>query len=1582
VSFLSYYSDFKLVLCSYCSQGVIGFRTHLISKHFSEYSKQEKKELVDKVLSSISILEVASLEQSLELIYKFISKFPLYPFPELPIKSNLFYCSLPNCQAIKANKANIIRHIKEEHSSTLNEEKDLSSYYSLINGQSLVSTRLFFPIVEREKLREKVIGEDTNEEEEESSIIRAKEVFRATYSKKKIDFEKKFNSCKIDPIDNLSPFQTKTRYTEFINQFPLKDLVDLYRPLDKEEEPLEILVVNLKEILYLSLEKSIYLNKIHLNLLNSFEGGKTRNKGFKVLLNGDSRVTYFNFFSDYFIFLFRSLNYKKRVFKTSRPFLALVESLKRLAALKLNENINNLEDNNSNLKLVKKSLSKKLNRARTKQFLSNKEELEDEEDEEEEGIQEEDESIYSGRSFNPSTESSLRGSISSKSKDNWEFGDRPTSKSSNSSQTSIYSTSKVIGKIEEINSSKDKISLEIKDKLIELLILIFVNKTDLYIFDSSINCFFACKSIRENNLSIRDTLDLSQYYSRFIYCSQLIVIEYSFREILKNQAISLVMVIQDFMSNHFVNSSQTALGEILLNRSYCFRVNKELSSFSRVVISSRFKETLSYKKVTISVDNLRDMFKELVSTSYTLLVEKLLLNISSREYKEVTLDEFSKVEDRDNTTPYKCFKDFHPNSSKFDSFISNKVLDTPSLRNRFFILKNNILILNSSKVKEYYKDILEFKKLCLILIYLLSGLPLRGTELVSLRYKNSVKDPREMFLDIGSHLFILNISKYKGGHISERQASSIRYLPEPVSNIFLLYIVLVDPFIEFLNISSSVSSSKVLSPYYFYFNKKPLESRDLSLKLTSFSTISIGQKIGIQTYRQLIVGIIREFMGENLNRETLTLEEDESSLDTSNIKASQMNHSLRTDELHYARSSKTFSNVRGDLQLKYLQFCLRFFDFFKLSTLNPSNNIFINNLVIKTKVERENTLSKANSLALRYCRSIEASVSLVKKHSRQVSSISSSLSQERVVKKLRTIDLHSISSQTSSSNLLASLLKEFLGDSLAKYKIIEQELLVKSILLKIPYILGVLPTSSGKSLTYLLTASLSISKITIVIVPLVGLKRDILRRAREFNIPCSILEDNLEYSTLTLVSIETIIKASFISSLNSLIEEERVDRIILDEFHLLDTSSSYRGIMYRFKELLVKRVQFVFLTGTLPLSIEERLLSQLALKDLAIIRARCSRNNICYQAKAYTSLRREDRIFEIKEYIEEFQTNEFKTSKDKVIIFCPSFYTIDYIASALNCSRYSSESTDLEKEEVLDRFFNSEEDFYSILVTSSGLEEGLDYPCIRLVVYIDYCHSFIGFIQGSSRGGRDSLASTSIFFYSKGEELSRKEESREQGLFRDYLGELVCRRRVIDLYIDEEFIEQCSIEQVSCDLCIQREKVQERQVSRIIELTKEVEEARAEVINSFLQVYRRCIYCTYLKGVEHSSHPSSDCREFPELEELAQAIKEQFSRGEFVLRQDSCCFKCLVPTVLCKKLKESVGKGCFLSGYMYRVIGIFFIKKEVHPRYKESSYYNDLFSGRSLYCIETFVKSFTRKVYVKELGTEAILGFKYLAVDS
>ena len=132
---------------------------------------------------------------------------------------------------------------------------------------------------------------------------------------------------------------------------------------------------------------------------------------------------------------------------------------------------------------------------------------------------------------------------------------------------------------------------------------------------------------------------------------------------------------------------------------------------------------------------------------------------------------------------------------------------------------------------------------------------------------------------------------------------------------------------------------------------------------------------------------------------------------------------------------------------------------------------------------------------------------------------------------------------------------------------------MKSILLKVPYVLGVLATNRRKSLGYLLTTSLITSKITIVVLPLVGLKEDLLRRTKDFKIPTSIYKKSHSFTTLTLVSIETMVDdASFVSSLVRLIQEDRVDRIVIDECHLLITSRTYRSIMFQVKKILELKV--------------------------------------------------------------------------------------------------------------------------------------------------------------------------------------------------------------------------------------------------------------------------------------------------------------------------------------------------------------------------------------------------------------------------
>ena len=111
---------------------------------------------------------------------------------------------------------------------------------------------------------------------------------------------------------------------------------------------------------------------------------------------------------------------------------------------------------------------------------------------------------------------------------------------------------------------------------------------------------------------------------------------------------------------YFSNSSSTCLGELLNNRSYCFKVNREASTQVFISINTKL-ETISYKKVTLNINNLKELFNKLISNLNILLKDKLLLNVFKSDYKDITLEEYFKFKDRSLITPFKCFRDLSPN---------------------------------------------------------------------------------------------------------------------------------------------------------------------------------------------------------------------------------------------------------------------------------------------------------------------------------------------------------------------------------------------------------------------------------------------------------------------------------------------------------------------------------------------------------------------------------------------------------------------------------------------------------------------------------------------------------------------------------------------------------------------------------------------------------------------------------------------------------------------------------------------------------------------------------------------------------
>ena len=422
--------------------------------------------------------------------------------------------------------------------------------------------------------------------------------------------------------------------------------------------------------------------------------------------------------------------------------------------------------------------------------------------------------------------------------------------------------------------------------------------------------------------------------------------------------------------------------------------------------------------------------------------------------------------------------------------------------------------------------------------------------------------------------------------------------------------------------------------------------------------------------------------------------------------------------------------------------------------------------------------------------------------------------------------------------------------------------------------------------------------------------------------------------------------------------------------------------MFKIKELLVLNIQVVFLTGTLPFSFEEELVNRLYLKDLTVIRASCSRSNISYRASAYKSNKEEERIKEIKQYISDFRAKEYLTKDDKVLIFCPNKNNIELVASTLNCSRYYSELSKEEKTEILNNFLTSKEDYYNTLISSSALEEGFDYSSIRLVVYKDLAYSFLGFLQGSSRGGRDNQPSSCIFFYnSKDSRLASSSTSNTSLLDKDkylvysYLRETICRRRQISLYLDNKVVDKCSAIENNCDLCFTRASISNKQVSRILKSNKHSEQEREEVKKLLNKVISRCIYCYILVNIEEVNlevHSCSLCPLYSSIETLSKKIKKLVHNKEIVLKKNSCCFNCLFPTVICKHIRES--SNCLNNKIMFRLLGLLYTKQVVLGL---TTKYN----LRENISIKEFLQVFLNKVYLFKLDTEGILAFKVLVSD-
>ncbi|KAF1980643.1 P-loop containing nucleoside triphosphate hydrolase protein [Aulographum hederae CBS 113979] len=362
----------------------------------------------------------------------------------------------------------------------------------------------------------------------------------------------------------------------------------------------------------------------------------------------------------------------------------------------------------------------------------------------------------------------------------------------------------------------------------------------------------------------------------------------------------------------------------------------------------------------------------------------------------------------------------------------------------------------------------------------------------------------------------------------------------------------------------------------------------------------------------------------------------------------------------------------------------------------------------------------------------------------------------------------------------------------------------------------VLKTGEGKSLLYQLPAMLPGAGTTILIVPLVALKQDTIRRCAQLGVECTVWHCNQSPSPgcpLVVVSLDQAVQTTFFTYANQLDAAGTLARVVLDESHLVCTAESYRSRMREVKQLRILRCQFVFLTGTLPPQMQGPFESALLLQRPLYTRSITTRIDLRYfvveadptppgptsggSLEAYAASAIEN-VMQGEHYTA-------KGSKDRVLIFVRTRSQADFLAVRLGCSRYYSNSgREDEKAEVIRQWIRGES---QILVATSALA-GLDYPHVRIVFHVgEPSGGVIDFAQNVGRAGRDREGGYSVVFLPIGWQAGYTKEGGDllpenTKAMQRFLDKPRCRMIPLSMFLDGQ-AQSCKNEATACDRCLE-----------------------------------------------------------------------------------------------------------------------------------------------------------------------------------
>jgi superfamily II DNA helicase RecQ len=219
----------------------------------------------------------------------------------------------------------------------------------------------------------------------------------------------------------------------------------------------------------------------------------------------------------------------------------------------------------------------------------------------------------------------------------------------------------------------------------------------------------------------------------------------------------------------------------------------------------------------------------------------------------------------------------------------------------------------------------------------------------------------------------------------------------------------------------------------------------------------------------------------------------------------------------------------------------------------------------------------------------------------------------------------------------------------------------------------ILPTSVGKTVTFLLPAKMLGAKTTVVITPLIALGLQLKDTCKEYGLDAALFQKGNECrAQVVIVVTETAGTDDFKDFVMRLQMNKQLDRVVWDEVHMLAKDVSYRGTIAGSSSLQLS-CQLVFVSATCPPSLVEEITELMAIPIPHVVRQEYWKPGFRYSVTVCL-----DKYETCKETVDSILRDGLPDTK--ILVFCKSSQEVTQWAREYGAHQYHSALQDKQQQ--------------------------------------------------------------------------------------------------------------------------------------------------------------------------------------------------------------------------------------------------------------------------------------------------------------